>query len=120
MSAVPSRRDQLNFPGTGRALVFQDVRATSDFCARLHMIRWQILAAVALVCSTGGCQLKQLRRANEDLERENFQLEQRLDELTWQLEDAKAALQTCQNSLCATGTGSSSSPRSSSDAGPTS
>ncbi|HVU86125.1 MAG TPA: hypothetical protein VHD36_02315 [Pirellulales bacterium] len=84
------------------------------------MIRWQILAAVALVCSTGGCQLKQLRRANEDLERENFQLEQRLDELTWQLEDAKAALQTCQNSLCATGTGSSSSPRSSSDAGPTS
>jgi hypothetical protein len=82
------------------------------------MIRWQILASLALVCSTGGCHLKQLRQANEDLERENFQLEQRLDELTWQLEDTKAALQTCQNSLCAAEKGTNSS-RSSSDAGPT-
>ena len=94
-------------------------RARFDFFARLHMIRWQILAALALVCSTGGCHLKQLRQANEDLERENFQLEQRLDELTWQLEDTKAALQTCQNTLCATEKGGASS-RSSSEGGPTS
>ena len=55
------------------------------------MTRWQVTAALALLCTTSGCHLKQLRTANEDLERENFQLEQRLDELTWQLEDAKAA-----------------------------
>ncbi len=83
------------------------------------MNRWQVLAALALLCASGGCHLKQLRRANEDLERENYQLEQRLDELTWQLEDSKAALQMCQNSLCATGSGGATL-RSTSDAGPTS
>ncbi len=73
------------------------------------MMRWQVMAALALLCTTSGCQLKQLRTANQDLERENFQLEQRLDELTWQLEDAKAALDTCQRAACAVGTGQSSS-----------
>ena len=61
------------------------------------MNAWQIMAATLVCCSASGCHLKHLRTANEDLERENFQLEQRLDELTWQLEDAKAALSTYQS-----------------------
>ena len=44
-----------------------------------------------------GCQSQYLRTANQDLERENFQLEQRVDQLTWELADAKAALQAYQN-----------------------
>jgi len=64
------------------------------------MIRWQLMAVFACLGATGGCAHKQLRMANMDLERENFQLEQRLDEVTWQLEDAKSALDLCQRQLC--------------------
>ena len=56
------------------------------------MKRLSFSIAAIVICSGGGCQWRQLRTANEDLERENFQLEQRLDELTFQLEDAKVAL----------------------------
>jgi hypothetical protein len=69
---------------------------TTDFCARLDMNRWRIVALAAVLCSASGCQLQQLRTANQDLERENFQLEQRLDQLTWDLADTKTALQACQ------------------------
>jgi hypothetical protein len=69
---------------------------TRGLCARLDMNRWRILALAALLYSAGGCQSKYLRTANQDLERENFQLEQRLDQVTWELADTKAALQACQ------------------------
>ena len=60
------------------------------------MFRWRMTAALVLLYAASGCQFHHLRTANQDLERENFQLEQRLDEVTWQLEDAKAALQAAQ------------------------
>lgn len=69
---------------------------TTEPFARLPMYRWHITAALGMLCCASGCQFHQLRNANMDLERENFQLEQRLDEVTWQLEDAKSALEACQ------------------------
>ncbi len=61
------------------------------------MKRWQLSIAVMIACSAAGCVSKhQLRTANSDLERENFQLEQRLDQTMWELDDVKAQLEACR------------------------
>jgi hypothetical protein len=72
---------------------------TTESSARLPMYRWHITTALVLLYCASGCQFHHLRNANQDLERENFQLEQRLDEVTWQLEDAKAELAACQRAV---------------------
>ncbi|MBI2825557.1 MAG: hypothetical protein HYX69_12815 [Planctomycetia bacterium] len=57
------------------------------------------IASTLFLPAAGGCRLRQLREANQALERENFCLEQRCDELTFQLEDAQAALKAQEGDL---------------------